>query len=133
MSINIAKCFLGDKKYPQLKTTAYSTPLKLSFSYSHVITEKVKLLCNTSVNKTFAFSFCTNCCKNKNCCFHINVEVTLKYLSNCSYVEIIFEMPYISLLRNSHLKMEWYLLQSNRIMTQILKGKYLALEVKFSN
>ena len=132
MSINIAKCFLGDKKHPQLKTTAYSTPLKLSFSYSHGITEKVKLLCNTSMNITFAFSFCTNCCKNKNC-LHMNVEVTLKYLSNCSYVEIIFEMSYISLLRNSYLKMEWYLLQSNKIMTQILKGKYLALKVKFSS
>lgn len=38
-------------------------------------------------------------------------------------------MLYISLLRNSYLQMEWYLLQStmsNNVMTQILKVKLLA-------
>lgn len=128
MSPNAAKCSLRDKNCPQSRTTA-PAPLNWSFFLLSWHYGKSKS-CDISRNITFRFSFCTDCFKNKNC-FYINVKVTLKSLSNRSYHEITFEMLHIFLFRNSYLKTAWYLLQSNEVLTQILKGKVFATESKF--
>lgn len=128
MSPIIAKCSPRDKNYPQLITNFENhcpLTLKLSFLLSWYC-GKNKLPCDTNMYINFGIVFCTDClkkkfqrhCKNeKTKRFYINVEVTLKYFSHFFYFESTFEILHIFLLRSSHLKIAWYLLQSNKLLT----------------
>lgn len=70
--------FFGRQKCPQLRTTAL--PHQTDFFLFHG-----ELLCGTSM--CLLDSHFVQMLK-KNCCFHVIVEVMLKYLSNCSYLKL---------------------------------------------